>query len=320
MKKNSGVLGLKLSDHTGFLKHKKKYKLPDKIKIKVTSDKVGSKILKVRGDALPLPKNLHVASETAKADVNGAGLINYGEYKLTIGDFLRQGAVGLILDALISYTFYKSLFIFLMLLPVGCILFPLSRREHLKKQRLWRLTMEFREAIWIVSGYLGAGYSAENAFIKALPELRDMYGDDAWIVKEFKVLSKGVRLNKPLEEMLGDFASRSATEDIRNFAEVFAIAKRSGGNMKEIIENTTNIIRDKTSVSEEIKNMTAAKRYEQSIMNLLPFGLIIFIDVTTDGFLDVMYEGILGRCVMTCCLGMIILSYMLSKKILDIKI
>lgn len=244
----------------------------------------------------------------------------YGEYTLTAGDFLRQGGIGLGLCAVISYTFYKSLFIFLLLLPVGLILFPLSRREYLKKKRLWQLTIEFREAVWIVSGYLSAGYSAENAFIAALPELRDMYGPDAMIVKEFRLIVKGIRLNRPLEGLLKDFAERSTVDDIRNFAEVFGIAKRSGGNMKEIIENTTNIIRDKTGVTEEIKNMTAAKRYEQNIMNLLPFALIIYMDITTSGFLDIMYESTMGRVVMTGCLVMVVVAYKLSQRILDIKV
>lgn len=249
-----------------------------------------------------------------------SGAIDYGEYHLTGGDFLRQGGIGLLLCALVSYTFYKSIFIFLLLIPVGCVVFPLSRKDHLRKKRLWELTIEFREAVWIVSGYLSAGYSAENAFITTLPEIKDMYGNDAMIVKEFKQIVKGIKLNKPLEVLLNDFAKRSSVEEIRNFSEVFGIAKKSGGNMKEIIENTTNIIRDKTTVTEEIKNMTAAKRYEQSIMNLLPFGLIIFMDITTNGFLDIMYEGVLGRIVMTVCLIMIFAAYMLSQKILDIKV
>lgn len=266
------------------------------------------------------PRKVKGAEKSKSLKKAKAEATDYGVYSLTRGDFLRQGAIGLLLCALISYTFYKSLLVFIVLIPVGCIVFPLSRREYLKKKRLWKLTIEFREAVWIVSGYLSAGYSAENAFISTLPEIKDMYGNDAMIVKEFKQIVKGIKLNKSIEVLLNDFAMRSSVDDIKNFAEVFGIAKRSGGNMREIIENTTNIIRDKTSVTEEIKNMTAAKRYEQSIMNLIPFGLIVFMDITTNGFLDIMYEGILGRIIMTVCLIMVGASYMLSQKILDIKV
>ena len=66
--------------------------------------------------------------------------------------------------------------------------------------------------------------------------------------------------------------------------------------------------------------MTAARRYEQSIMNLLPFAIIIYIDFSTDGFLDVMYECFAGRVVMTICLIMIGVSYMLSQRILNIRV
>ena len=120
--------------------------------------------------------------------------------------------------------------------------------------------------------------------------------------------------------MLQDFAERSGLQDIRNFTEVFSIAKRSGGSLKEIIERTGKIIRDKTAVTEEIRSMTASRRYEQNIMNILPFGIILYINLTSNGFLNVMYERFAGRMIMTACLALIALSYWLSQKILDIRV
>ncbi|MDO4961290.1 MAG: type II secretion system F family protein [Eubacteriales bacterium] len=204
--------------------------------------------------------------------------------------------------------------------PPALIAFPLMRRKALKEKRLWELTVQFKEAIWIVSGFLSAGMSVENAFEMSVPELMKLYGREAMIVKEFQAIVRGVKLNKPVEAMLNDFARRSSLPDIRNFAEVFSIAKRSGGSLKDIIERTGRIIRDKTAVTEEIKNMTASKRYEQNIMNILPFGIIIYINMTSNGFLDVMYESFTGRLIMTVCLMLIAGSYIISQKILDIKV
>ena len=246
--------------------------------------------------------------------------MDYGKYTLTGRDFIKQGIVGTCICALTAYTFYRSLAVFIVLLPVGTIIFPLSQRERLKKEREWQLTIEFREAIWLISGFLSAGYSVENSFSNSLPELERMYGSDSMIVMEFTAVLKGLRLNRPVEALLKDFAARSCNDDIRSFAEVFTISKRSGGNMKDIIESTVNIIRDKTSVNEEIKNMTASRKYEQRIMNLLPFAIIIYINLTTDGFLDVMYENPAGRLVMTICLVLTGASYVLSQHILDIRV
>ncbi len=48
--------------------------------------------------------------------------------------------------------------------------------------------------------------------------------------------------NVPLEKVLSDFAERSQVSDICHFADVFAIGKRSGGNLKELIGDSCEII------------------------------------------------------------------------------
>ncbi len=245
---------------------------------------------------------------------------DYSHYELTAADRLREGCKGVILSAAVAYTFYKSVLFFLILGPAAGVIFPIAMRKKLKERRLWELKLEFKEAIWILSGLLSAGISVENAFEQALPELRKLYGEDSMIVKEFSLIVRGIRLNKPIEPLLNDFAVRSGLEEIRSFSEIFVIARRSGGSLREIIERTGRIIKDETEVSEEIRNLTASKRYEQSIMNILPFGIIIYINMTSGGFMDIMYESIRGRIIMTGCLCLIGLSWYLSQRILDIRL
>ena len=255
------------------------------------------------------------------ADERGSEtLTDYKEYRLTLTDWLREGTIGTLLDAVAAYSFYRSLTVFLVLLPAAWIGFPLFRRKALLQKRTWELQLEFREAIWLLSGYLSAGLSVENAFAETVPELKRLYGEKGMITREFGLIVRNLGLNKPVEPMLTDFAQRSGIADIRSFAEVFGIALRSGGNMQEIIERTTSVIRDKTTVAEEIRSMTAARRYEQNIMNILPFLLIIYIRLTSGTYLDVMYESFAGRVVMTVCLLLLAAGYLLSQKILEIPV
>lgn len=241
-------------------------------------------------------------------------------YTLSAGDRLREGLTGVALSAAASYSFYKSLPVFVILAPAAFILFPVMQKPKLKKKRLWELKLQFKEAIWILSGFLSAGMSVENSFVMSVPELKKLYGAEAMIVKEFQLITGGIRLNKPVEGLIADFAARSGLDEIRSFAEVFAIARRSGGSLREIIERTGRIIREETEVSEEINNLTASRKYEQRIMNLIPFGIIIYVNLTSGGFMDVMYESITGRLIMSLCLGLTALSYWLSERILDIRI
>lgn len=209
---------------------------------------------------------------------------------------------------------------FLLLLPAGIIGYPLYRRRELLRKRQWKLTLEFREAIGLLSSFLSAGYSVENAFAASLRELRSLYGDRAMITEEFSRITAQLRMNRPIEALLEDLALRSGVDEIRNFTEVFSIARRSGGELYTIIEHTVSVIRETLSVGEEIETLTAARRFEQRIMNLMPFGIILYIDLSSGGFFEVMYSTAAGRLIMTVCLLVYLAACLLSERIMDIRL
>lgn len=247
-------------------------------------------------------------------------MTDYTVYRLTAKDRLKYGLIGLGLSAVVSRSMYRSMGMFLITGPVLGILLPVFMKPSLKKKRLELLQDQFKESIGILNGYLSAGYSVENAFDAARLQLEKLFGRKADITKEYSHICDLLRLNRPVGDTLTDFAMRSGLKDIKNFAEVFTIAGKTGGNLRDIIDRSTAVIREKMAVAEEICNMTAGKRYEQKIMNLIPFMIILYLDVGSPGFLDVMYESILGRIIMTLSLIAIGAAYVISQKILDIRV
>ena len=175
-------------------------------------------------------------------------------------------------------------------------------------------------AIQVLSSFLSAGYSLENGLFMSVRELEALYGKDAMITEEFERLAAGVRMNRPVEQLLAEFGERSGIQDVDHFAQVFGMARRSGGELVEIIRQSAGVIRDKIQVQEEIQTMTAARIFEQKIMNGIPFGMILYIDFTSPGFFDIMYGTWMGRLIMTLCLAFYMGAVMLSGKILDIEI
>ena len=127
-------------------------------------------------------------------------------------------------------------------------------------------------------------------------------------------------MNRPAEELFMDFGHRSGLEDVDNFAQVLSAAKRSGGELVEIIRQTAGIIRDKVQVKEEIHTMLASRVFEQKIMNLIPFLIVLYIDLTSPGYFSVMYRTWMGRGVMTMCLAAYAGALVLAGKILDIEV
>lgn len=207
----------------------------------------------------------------------------------------------MLLAVLINTIFYRSLLFLLFLAPFGVIV-PLMMRKTLCEKRRDMLGGQFKDAILALSSALQAGYSVENAWKEAWQEMACIYGEDGLITKEFAAMVKAIAVNETPEQVLEDFAARSGIDEIESFAQVFRLAKRSSGDLVSIIDSTSRTIGEKLRVREEIVTVTTAKQLEQTIMSVIPAAIILYLRFAFVGFLDVLYEGIFGRLVMTVCL------------------
>lgn len=248
------------------------------------------------------------------------GMPVYTIYVLKKNDYAIYGAAGILLSALLAYLFYQSMLFFLFTAPVLAVLTPYMQQPKLQKKQQQRLSMEFKEAAGFISSFLGAGYSPENAIAAAEIEMERTFGKDAMMTAELRHMVSGIRLNKSAEALLAEFAERSGIEDIQSFAEVFCIARQSGGNLREIMNHTVSVLRDKMSVMEELRTLTASRRYEQNVMTVLPAGIILYMNLTSPDFLERLYQGAAGRIIMTICLLLFASAHILAGKILDIQV
>lgn len=202
----------------------------------------------------------------------------------------------------------------------GCLFLPFLFLPSLKKQRQEKLLAEFRKFLSIFHSYLAAGYSAENAAELSYPELLSVTGENSYMASELRRFLQGLQQKRSLEDSLRQFAYRSGLEDIENFAEIFAIARHSGGDFLKIVRQSIEVIHDKSSILEEIKTNLSAKRYEQKLMNLIPIFLIWYLSFSSPDFFLPLFHTLPGRILMSFCLLLYLLSFKLSEKILSIEV
>lgn len=198
---------------------------------------------------------------------------------------------------------------------VGVLAFRVICRKKAKGARN-ELAAEFRECILSVSASLRAGYSVENAFLEAEKDMEMMYGKDALICGELEFLRRGLHINITLEELLADIAKRSGCEDIGEFAQIFALAKRNGGNMAEIIKSSANRIGKRIELRQELQAALGGKQMELTIMKLMPFGILFYIDMGTPGYFAPLYHNPVGIAVMTVCLAVYLGAYLLGENVM----
>lgn len=226
---------------------------------------------------------------------------------------------GLVIVFLFGRLFFDS-YIAVAILSPGIILWTILQK-HINRARKRRIIgIQFRDAIYSVLTNLKAGYSIENAFVESKRDMELLYGAKSDIVYHLNIICKGLKNNIPLEKLIYGFGRECENTDIQDFAMVFRVAKRNGGNMTEIIERTIGVISQKISVEKEIDVLISAKRLEARIMNMVPFFIIFYISISSPGFFDVLYHNLFGIVLMSICMVIYIVAYLISEKIVNINI
>ena len=231
------------------------------------------------------------------------------------------GSIGafLLLDAGIAYLFYQNWIAFLCFLPFLKVFLKMTAMAKKEKEKR-KMLGEFREMIGFISGALNAGYSLENAFWVAKKELGILYGTKSILVSYLERVLRKLKMNTSLEQALEEFARECQLEEAKNFAQVVAIGKKSGGNLVRIIEKSVHSICLKLETEEEITTMIAAKKMETRIMILFPALIVLYLRLTNGEYIGVLYGNVVGAAVMTVSLGAMVVSAFWSEKIMDIKV
>ncbi len=246
-------------------------------------------------------------------------VIWYDRYWLSPVEWLTAVGKGVLACGVLAYTFYRSWTAFLIMAPAA-LLFPIYERRRLRNKRKLCLAVQFKEAMMVLAGNLSSGFAVENALAVSREELGLLYGADGLISREFSYMVQQIQVSRTVEQVLDDFARRSGLEDVKSFAEVFGVAKRSGGDLSSIMRHTAEVLRDRMQVREEIRTMTASRQLEQKIMSLIPVFIVFYVEGSSPGFFGQMYGTWLGRILMTGCMAVYLTSILLSQKILDIQI
>jgi tight adherence protein B len=182
---------------------------------------------------------------------------------------------------------------------------PALYRRHKRTRRKLQLTDQFQQALHVLSAAVAAGKSLETAMADALQDLAQLYPDpNTPINQEWRAIVQRLSNGVPIEQAFADWARRSEVEDIRNFAEVLAIAKRQGGNLVEVIRRSVLVMSEKIDTQREIRILLARKRWESRLLCAAPVLFVAALRLSSPDYMDPLYHGA-GRLIMTGALAVI---------------
>ena len=191
-------------------------------------------------------------------------------------------------------------------------------REFLRKRRINKLKLQFKDFLDSLSNSLSGGMNVVDSISNAYNDLLMQYSADAYIVKEVNEMIVGINNNISIEDLIKDFGIRSGIQDVANFAIVFETAYRTGGNMKDIIRRTADIISEKTIISAEIETKLTSNKTQISVMNIVPVGIVLMLRLSSTDFAE-SFASPIGVIAMTIGVAIFVASYKIGQKIMDVK-
>ena len=243
---------------------------------------------------------------------------DYHVYDMTFGERIVGFGIGFGIDFLVVFVFFRVIW-FCMLTGVIAGLFSVRPyREYLKRKRKERLLLQFKDLLEELTTSFSVGANTLEAFSDSLNDLVNIYGEDSYIVNEVRIICSGLANGIIVEELLADFAKRSDLEDVQSFADVFAVANRQGGNIKQIVAQTRNVINDKIEIEMEISSLLNSSKNEINILIVMP--LVIVLALGSGSELSVSDNSLTNVVVKLICLGIFGIAYILGKKITDVKL
>jgi tight adherence protein B len=193
------------------------------------------------------------------------------------------------------------------------------RTTQIIAKRKRKLAVQFRDMLEALNTSLGAGKNIPESFAAVSEDLKVQYEEDAYILNELKVILSGVANNVDIEDVLWDLGARSGIDDISSFANVFRVCYRKGGNIKDTIRGTHEVLSDKMEIREDIETVVTANKTEQSIMVVMPIALVGMIKLMSPDFAS-NFTSVAGVVSTTIAAALFITAHFIGKEVLDIRL
>lgn len=214
---------------------------------------------------------------------------------------------------------YISNFVFFILGGFFAIKFMLPVLiERLRKQRLSLLKTQFRDFLSSLSAALSTGMNMNEAIGSSYADLSSQYGEDSIIANEVNEIINCINNNISIEAAFLALGERSGIEDISNFSTVFAVSFETGGNIKDIVSRTSDIIVDKMLTNEEIETKLTSNKIQLYAMLVIPVVLMLMMKFMSSSFAE-SFASTIGVIAITIALCLFFVAYKIGSKILDVK-
>ena len=218
--------------------------------------------------------------------------------------------------ALTTYLIYLRFDSILIALPVGLLLgaVPFGFVLHKRTKRLDSFQQGLPEALDLMVSALRAGHSLIAAMGSVARECADPVGC------EFKACFEEQNYGLELKAAMDNLIKRVPLQDLRIFATAIMIQKESGGNLGEVLDKTSHVIRERFRLKRQVGVHTAQGRMTGWVLTLLPIVLGIALYFVNPEMMSVLWKNPTGIKMLWTAGGMIVVGGFIINRIVNMDV
>ncbi len=187
---------------------------------------------------------------------------------------------------------------------LAILLFTVYR---IRARRLKKFVEQLPLAMEVIVRSLNAGHPLTTAIALVAREMPDPIGS------EFGLLSDQLTFGLELDEAMLNMFDRVGAEELGLLAVTVSVQRGTGGNLAEILENLSQMIRDRSMIRAKIRAISAEGRITSVIMALFPFGLYAMISALVPAYFEPVWQSGYGTQIVVgllvvMAIGMVILN------------
>jgi len=227
--------------------------------------------------------------------------------------FVSASAALGVIGFLVGYRYFPQI-IAAILLGVFLLLLPLMILKLAEKSYYNRFSEQLPEALDLLARAVRSGHALTSGIEMVSKELTDP------IRSEFAVTIDEINLGLTFKEAMENLCERVPLQELRFFAIAVMVQKDTGGNIAEILDNISRLIRERVQFKRQVKALTAEGRLSAIVLISLPVLMFIYIYFANYEYISLLWIEPLGHYMLFGAVIMQIIGSYIIKRIVDIDI
>lgn len=191
---------------------------------------------------------------------------------------------------------------------------PYAYASHRRAKRFQLFEEKFPEAIDTLARAVRAGH----AFTTALELIANEVSEP--VAGEFRQLFEEQKFGLPVRDALINLAERIPLVDVKFFVTAVMLQRETGGNLAEILDNLSYVIRERFKILRQVRVHTAQGRLTMVLLMALPPTIVIVMLVMNPGFIQPLFTDPVGHALIVGGITLQTLGYFVIRRIIRIQV